>query len=114
MAKQNQPGRREHRDSQGNVQVQTDYVARGSDLHAKMLGLRKAIDGDPIVYEGLTFEDLTQFGPGAQEWFIKQSLGQRVREFQGDVPAPQSEDRWAPNYAPPMFNPEGGRVEIRG
>jgi len=114
MAKQSPLGRREHRDSQGNVQVQTDYVPRGSDLHAKMLGLRKSLEGDPIVYEGYTFEDITQFGPAAQEWFIRQSLGQRVREFQGDVLAPQSEDRFASNYAPPMFDPEGGRVVIRG
>jgi hypothetical protein len=74
--------------------------------------LRKAVEGDRFEVDGWTFADLTQFGPSAQDWYIRERLLQRVHELTLPVGQPQSEDRWAPNYAPPMFDPEQENVRI--
>ena len=106
MPVKRRPGTRTYRDSAGRQQTQTDYVEHGSDQHALMLGLRKAKDGEPFVVDGWTFASLTQFGAAARDFYIQQMLEERVGELRMPMGKPQSEDRWAPNYAPAMFDPE--------
>ena len=85
---------------------QTDYVERGSDEHAGLLGLRKATEDDTVTVDGWTFEDITQYGPTASVEFLKISLRQKVSELTSDLPEVQSVDPRAPHYAPPMWRPE--------
>jgi len=79
-----------------------DYVERGSDRHAAMLGLKKAVDGD-IAADGWTLEDITQFGPQATDKFLETYLRQRVNELTSKIPPVQSENPFEPNFAPVMW-----------
>lgn len=90
--------------------VQADYVARGSDEHAAMLGLRKAteIDGE-FVIEGWALDDITNFPPTATPEWLKRTLQQKVNELISPVPVMQSSDPRKPGYAPTMWDPGTGR-----
>jgi len=112
MATKKRPQVRTYRDSQGRQQTQYDAVAFGSETHARLLGLRKEVDGDPFTHEGWALENPTQYGASAEPWFIKQKLAERVSELTTPMPVLQSEDRWEDNYAPPMFDPDGGNTRI--
>jgi len=86
-----------------------DYVAHGSELHAQMLGLRKATADDKLVKDGWTLADPTAFGPSARDYFLEEVLAQRVKELTTPPAVPQSKDPRKPNYAPPM-SPESREV----
>ena len=114
MATKKNPQTRTYRNSRGRQETQLDYVAFGSDLHARLLGLRKSIEGDPFTVDGWALEDPTQYGASAEEWFVKQKLAERVSELTTPMPEYQSEDRWADFYVPPMFDPDNASVRIVG
>ena len=81
-----------------------DYVERGSDQHAALLGLKRA--GDEMLQEdGWTFEDVTQYGPAATADFLKATLRQKVSELKSPTPPIQSADPRLPHYAPPIWQP---------
>lgn len=90
-----------------------DYVPHGSDRHASMLMLRKAEkhDDQDLVIDGWTLADLTAYGPNATDRFLKNVLAGKVKELNAAPETPQSEDPFAPNYAPPMFDPDSLRRE---
>ena len=88
-----------------------DYVKHGSVEHAELIGLRKAEEGEGLVVGGWTLADRTAWGPQATESYIKEVLRQKVAEVKaGQPPKPQSEDPFAPNYAPPIWKPSGEPV----
>ena len=92
---------------------QTDYVEHGSEQHAAILLLRPAHEGDPYVQEDSqgrkwTLVDVTAFGPQATEAYIKEVLRQKVSALDSPIPETQSEDPFAPDYAPPMWTPPPG------
>jgi len=85
-----------------------DYVEHGSDRHAAMIGLRKADKEDTLQFHGWTLADMTLFGPGVLEGYVREVLRQKgVTLETGAPPTPQSTDRSAPGYAPPMWTPNG-------
>lgn len=85
-----------------------DYVAWGSERHAQLLGLRRAIDSDEYIEDGWTLADIvevmTRF-PQATEIVIREMLRRQVRLLNTPPEPPQSDDPFAPNYAPPLFIP---------
>lgn len=83
-----------------------DYVEPGSERHAEFLGLRKATDDDTFVVDGWTLVDLTVFGVTANPDFVRAVLAQKVSALTTPQPVVQSEDPLAPNYAPPMWQPD--------
>lgn len=85
--------------------VQTDFVAHGSDRHAFLLGLKKAGDDDRLVVDGWTLEDVTMFGPACTIEFLEQFLLQKVNELNTEMPEIQSRDPREPNFAPTMWRP---------
>ena len=96
----------------GKQVTQTDYVERGSDDHARVLGLQKATDEDRFVYKGWALRDITMFGATAQDWFIEAQLRSKVNELTTEMPPIQDKDPFAENYAPPMFDPDEGQTRI--
>jgi len=83
-----------------------DYVQHGSDAHAELIGLRKAEEGEELQLEGWTLADRTAWGPQATESYIKEVLRQKVAEVKaGAPPMPQTDDQFAPDYAPPIWMP---------
>lgn len=84
-----------------------DYVEFGSEMHARLLGLREAVDedtykradGDGRVW---TLEDTTVFGPQVTKEYIVEVLRQKVSELD-TKPVLQSTDRTKPGYAPLML-----------
>ena len=99
MARKTTPGRKPG--PAGNM----DYVEPGSDLHAAILGLKKAEDGDAYTHQGWALVDTTAFGPQATPAYIAEVLRQKVSELTSPLPEIQSDDPWAPGYAPPMIDP---------
>ena len=83
-----------------------DYVERGSDRHAAMMGLKKAVDGEEIAIDGWTFEDVTQYGPQATKDYLMTALRQKVNELTSTIPPTQSTDPLARNFAPVMWQPK--------
>jgi hypothetical protein len=86
---------------------QTDYVEIGSEQHATILGLRPARDDDTYVRKDAqgrkwTLVDVTAFGPQATEAYIREVLRQKVSVLDSPAPEIQSEDPFAPDYAPPL------------
>lgn len=79
-----------------------DYVEPGSDRHAAMLGLKKADEYDNPTQDGWALQDVTAYGPAARPEFLAQTLRQKVSELTSGPYKPQSEDPFAPNYAPPL------------
>ena len=82
-----------------------DFVERGSDRHAAMLGLRRAEEGEQLAIDGWTLEDITQYGPAASDDFLTRVLRQQVNELTSEIPEPQSRDPRSPNFAPVMWDP---------
>jgi len=79
-----------------------DYVERGGDRHAAMLGLKKAENGD-IAVDGWALEDVTMFGPQVTDKFLEAYLRQRVNELTSEAPEIQSTDPFAPHFAPTLW-----------
>jgi len=95
-----------------SLEERADYIAQGSDQHMAWLGLQKATEEDEadqnvMTYEGYKLLDVTAFGVTAKEDYLLAVLRQKVHQLQQPIPMPQSADRNAPNYAPPMWQPEG-------
>ena len=82
-----------------------DYVEHGSDRHAGLLGLRKAEKDDEPQLDGWALEDMTMWGPTATDKFLMLMLRQKVNELKSKPPKMQSEDPFAPAYAPPIWRP---------
>jgi len=80
--------------------TQADFVPHGSEVHAAILGLRKATSDDALEREGWTLIDMTAFGPQATENYLREVLRQKVSTLKAGVPPV------LPN-APAMFDPEG-------
>lgn len=88
---------------------QNDYVPHGSERHLALLGLRPAAKEETeLVFEGYTLADPTFAGPAATERYLAETLRQKVREFKSRPQMMQSDDPFAPNYAPKMFTPNVG------
>ena len=85
-----------------NPKDRPDYVERGSDRHAAMLGLKKAKD-EELALEGWTLEDITQFGPSATKEYLTRVLEQKVNELTSPVPPVQSRNQFEPHFAPTMW-----------
>jgi hypothetical protein len=86
---------------------QTDYVEPGSEEHAAILGLRAAQDGDAYMREDAqgrkwTLVDATAFGPQVTEAYIREVLRQKVSNLDAPQLEIQSDDPFAPGYAPPL------------
>ena len=86
-------------------EVQTDYVAHGSDGHAGMLGLRKATPEDKPELDGWALEDIVSYGPTVSPEFLEQLLRQKVNELSMKIPKTQSSNPLAPHFAPVMWRP---------
>ena len=84
---------------------QTDYIPHGSDIHAGILGLRKATADDALERDGWTLIDMTAFGPQATENYLREVLRQKVSTLKAGNPP------IIPN-APKMFDPEHVMAEI--
>ena len=81
----------------------TDFIAHGSEGHAAILGLIP----DKAAPDGYRLADPTAFGPQATQSYLDEVLRQKIVTLKaGAPPAPQSADRRAPHYAPPMFVPD--------
>ena len=80
-----------------------DYVERGSDRHAAMLGLKKAASDDDLQQDGWTLEDITQFGPNVTEKYLKALLFQKANELTSPMPTYQSKDPREPFFAPTLW-----------
>jgi hypothetical protein len=86
---------------------QTDYVEHGSEQHAAIIGLRLAGGEDTYVREDSqgrkwTLVDVTAFGPQVTEAYIREVLRQKVSTLDAPPLEVQSDDPFAPNYAPPL------------
>jgi hypothetical protein len=89
-----------------------DYVERGSDRHAALLGIRKADNEDELVIDGWTLEDFTAYGPTVTQDFLRLVLRQKVNELTSKMPEIQSKDPLAPNFRPVMWTPKRRLSEI--
>jgi hypothetical protein len=88
-----------------------DYVELGSAQHAAVIGLVPAQEDSSYVREDQqgrkwTLFDPTEWGPQATEVFIKEQLRKKVSTLDTDPIPPQSEDRFAAGYAPPIMRYE--------
>ena len=82
----------------------SDRVEFGSDRHADHLELKKASEDDVPQRDGWALIDITAYGSAARPEFLREVLRQKVTTLQsGPPPTPQSEDQFAPDYAPPMW-----------
>lgn len=79
-----------------------DYVERGSAKHATILGL----EPDPTSPLKWRLADITQYGPNVSDRFLDDVLRQKISDLTSKVPEPQSDDPFAPNYAPKMWTPK--------
>ena len=86
-------------------EIQTDYVERGSDRHAAMLGLKKAEDFDKPQLNDWALEDIVSHGPTVNSEYLEQVLRQKVSELSTIIPITQSVDSLAPNFAPTLWQP---------
>lgn len=98
------------------LEERADYIAQGSDQHMAWLGLAKATEEDEkdesvLTYEGYKLLDVTAFGVTAKKDYLMAVLRQKVHQLTQPIPMPQSANRNAPNYAPPMWRPQGMSVE---
>jgi hypothetical protein len=67
--------------AKSKVGERKDFIEHGSDEHASLLGLRKAVKEDEYQVNGWTLADLVQFGPNATREYIKAVLAQKVNEL---------------------------------
>jgi hypothetical protein len=86
-------------------ETQTDYVERGSDRHAGMLGLKKATPDDNPQIEGWALEDIVSYGPTVSPQFLDGMLRGKVNELSMKIPAMQSSDPLAAFFAPTLWQP---------
>jgi len=103
--------RKVSRQKGGDYGRQGDYVRHGSPAHADLLMIREADEDDEFVKadsEGRKWAlmDITAFGV-LPDQYLKRILSQKVNELTTPVPKMQSVDIHAPNYAVPMWDPEG-------
>lgn len=97
-----------------------DYIAHGSQRHMDFLGLRKTgrakedKDGkeDLTQYKGYEMADTTLYGLTVRPGYLRTVLMQKVHELTYPMPVPQSKDPRAPNYAPPLWQPND--IPVRG
>ncbi len=89
-----------------------DYVKHGSDQHASLLGLKKAEEGDAPTFEGWALADITLWGPAATDTFLLNILKGKVSELKSETPKMQSDDPLAPNYAPPLWEPQPDKAAL--
>lgn len=85
-----------------------DYVELGSERHAAVIGLVPATEQSTYKLTDKqgrewTLADTTTWGPQATEAFIKEVLRQKVSTLDTDPIPPQSDDPFAPGYAPPIM-----------
>jgi len=92
------------------IKQKLDYVERGSDRHAMVLGLVK----DPGSEFGWKLADPTAYGPTATEVYLREVLRQKVSDLNTAMPTIQSEDPLSPGFAPPMWRPVGEEDEATG
>jgi hypothetical protein len=86
-------------------EIQTDYVERGSDRHAGMLGLKKAVESDNPQIDGWALEDIVSYGPTVSPQFLDGMLRGKVNELSMKIPATQSSDPLAAFFAPTLWQP---------
>ena len=86
-------------------EIQTDYVERGSDRHAGMLGLKKAEPADKPQVDGWALEDIVSYGPTVTPEFLEQWLRQKVNELSMEIPETQSSNPLMPFFAPTIWQP---------
>ncbi len=86
-------------------EIQTDYVERGSDRHAGMLGLKKATEEDNPKLDGWALEDIVSYGPTVRPQFLEALLRGKVNELSMKIPATQSGDPLAAFFAPTLWQP---------
>ena len=91
--------------SSDEPEVQTDYVERGSDRHAGMLGLKKAVESDNPQIDGWALEDIVSYGPTVSPQFLDGMLRGKVNELSMKIPATQSSDPLAAFFAPTLWQP---------
>lgn len=91
----------------------SDRMEFGSDRHADHIGLKKASEDDVPRLDGWALVDITAYGPAARPEYLREVLRQKVSTLQsGPPPEPQSEDEFAPHYAPPMWPHEEADVAV--
>jgi len=93
------------------VKERADYIGHGSEKHKLWLGLRDATkeemeEGRDV--DGYMLRDITIFGLHVRPEFLKTLLQQKVSQLTSPVPVFQSMNPLAPNYAPPLWMPDGG------
>ena len=86
-------------------EIQTDYVERGSDRHAGMLGLKKAVESDNPQIDGWALEDIVSYGPTVSPQFLDGMLRGKVNELSMEIPETQSSDPLAAFFAPALWQP---------
>jgi len=84
---------------------QRDYVEPGSHAHMALLGLEPCEKTEDHPYE-YRLADLTMFGPAATKEFLTRVLESKIAQLQSLPPEIQSEDRFAPGYMPPLWEPK--------
>ena len=78
-----------------------DYVGRGTDRHAALLGLRKAGPKEDFKLEGWTL-DVTSYPPNTTKMWFERELQGKVNELTSEPPKMQSRNPGEPFYAPPL------------
>jgi len=96
---------------QETVGAELDYtfastMKPGSDEHAALLGLIRAEKDYDLQFEGWRLADETAHGPNVTDRYLMNILKQHVGELTAEIVLPQSDDRHAPNYAPPAWRPK--------
>lgn len=90
---------------------QTDYIPHGSEQHADLLSIRKALEGDEPVYKGYALADVTMYGPNATAAFLLNVLRQKVAELQARPSVPEgAPEMWVPRIEQTPEEPVRGIV----
>lgn len=92
---------------------QTDFIEHGSEDHAGILGLEPCDKNDSTPYkrqdkQGCWWRLADPYGYagiGAEPEYIQEVLRQKISELDSSMPEIQSDDPFAPGYAPPMYVP---------
>ena len=91
-------------------ELNRDYVERGSDRHAAVLGLLP----DPESPLKWKLADPTLAGPNAPEAYLREVLRQKISDLTAAMPEIQSDDPWEPGYAQPMWMPVREEDAVQG
>ena len=92
------------------ITERADYIKPGSEKHKLWLGLRDATEEeltDGRDMDGYMLRDITIFGLHVRPEFLRTLLQQKVSQLTSPVPVFQSMNPLAPNYAPPLWMPDG-------